>query len=143
MKSGAPGVISVRHVGDDRFSIDIRGHVVHVDQPVYAGGTDTAPTPTELFVAGLASCIAFYGRRYLAHHDIAAEGFEVTAAYGMADRPARVTTVDVRITAPPALPGDRRAALLAVASRCTVHNSLADPPDVRVQFAAPLPAAVH
>jgi putative redox protein len=57
--SDAPGVFSVRHLADDRFSIDIRGHVVNVDQPAYAGGTDTAPTPTELFVAGLASCVAF------------------------------------------------------------------------------------
>jgi putative redox protein len=38
------------------------------------GGGDVGPTPTELFVAGLASCVAFYARRYLRRHDIDAEG---------------------------------------------------------------------
>jgi organic hydroperoxide reductase OsmC/OhrA len=49
----------VRHLDGDRFAINIRGHQIHVDQPIDAGGEDTAPTPTELFIAGLASCVAF------------------------------------------------------------------------------------
>jgi putative redox protein len=57
--------LQVRHLGDDRFAIDVRGHEIVVDQPVDAGGQDTAPTPTELFVASLAGCVAFYARRYL------------------------------------------------------------------------------
>ena len=44
----------VEHRGDDKFDINIRGHVVRVDQPVKDGGEDTAPTPTELFIATLA-----------------------------------------------------------------------------------------
>lgn len=45
----APDVV-VAHHGGDRFRASIRGHEVLVDQPVAAGGEDTAPTPTELFV---------------------------------------------------------------------------------------------
>ena len=50
--------MTVRHQGGDRFEIDVRGHRVIVDQPSGAGGSDKGPTPTELFVAGLASCVA-------------------------------------------------------------------------------------
>ena len=46
--------LTVEASGGDRFAIDVREHTLTVDQPVDAGGTDTAPTPTELFVAGLA-----------------------------------------------------------------------------------------
>ena len=60
--------VRVRHLDGDRFAIDVRGHTLLVDQPAEAGGTDTAPTPTELFIAGLASCVAFYARRYAARH---------------------------------------------------------------------------
>lgn len=35
----------VRHLGGDRFAIDVRGHTLTVDQPVDAGGQDTAVTP--------------------------------------------------------------------------------------------------
>ena len=37
--------IAVSHLGGDRFRIHVRGHRVDVDQPVAAGGEDTAPTP--------------------------------------------------------------------------------------------------
>jgi uncharacterized OsmC-like protein len=45
------------HLDGDRFAISIRDHMITVDQPVADGGQDTAPTPTELFVASLASCV--------------------------------------------------------------------------------------
>ena len=44
--------LDVRHLDGDRFAIDVRGHTITVDQPVDAGGEDTARTLTELFVAG-------------------------------------------------------------------------------------------
>jgi putative redox protein len=124
--------LSVRHLGGDRFSIDIRGHEVTVDQPTDAGGEDTAPTPTELFIAGLAGCVAHYARRYLARHQIPPDGLRVTASYSLSSRPARVSAVTMHITAPDALPAERRDAFLAVASHCTVHNSLEQPPEVKI-----------
>jgi putative redox protein len=124
--------LRVRHLGNDRFAVDVRGHEITVDQPVDAGGEDTAPTPTELFVAGLASCVAFYARRFLERHDIDPAGLDVTAGYAIGGRPARVTELALRITPPAALPPERRDAFLAVASHCTVHNTLADPPEVRI-----------
>jgi putative redox protein len=133
--------ITVRHVDGDRFAIESRDHVLTVDQPLAAGGDDTAPTPTELFVASLASCVAFYARRYLARHDLPTTGLRVIAAYDMAQRPARVGSVSLDITLPEGVPGDQRDRLLAVASHCTVHNSLTTPPRVMIAVAgAPVPA---
>lgn len=126
------GTMRVRHVHGDRFEIDVRGHVVAVDQPVEDGGQDTAPTPTELFVAGLTSCVAFYAHRYLVRHGLPDEGLSVTGAFEMAAKPARVADIDIQITLPEGVPADRREGLLAVASHCTVHNSLTHRPHVRV-----------
>jgi uncharacterized OsmC-like protein len=127
--------ITVRHVDGDRFAIEARDHLLTVDQPLAAGGDDTAPTPTELFVASLASCVAFYARRYLARHDLPTTGLRVLAAYDLAQRPARVGSVSLDITLPDGVPGDQRDRLLAVASHCTVHNSLITPPQVTVALA--------
>ena len=126
----------VGHLGGDRFVVEVRGHTITVDQPVDAGGQDTAPTPTELFVAGLASCVAFYARRYLARHDLPTDGLAVSADYTLGGRPARVTDVAIRITPPPGLPVERRDAFLAVASHCTVHNTLHEPPTVDIILTA-------
>jgi putative redox protein len=124
--------VTVQHQGGDRFGIRISGHEVIVDQPVADGGTDAGPTPTELFVASLAGCVAFYARRYLARHGLPEQGLSVTAGYTMASRPARVGEVRVSVRLPDELPPAAREALLAVASHCTVHNSLTTPPEVTV-----------
>lgn len=132
--------LAVHHLAGDRFEITVRGHVIVVDQPVSDGGEDTAPTPTELFAAGLASCVAFYVRRYLSRHGLPEDGLQVVADYRMGQRPARVAGVRIAIALPDGVPEERRSALLAVASHCTVHNSLTDPPDVEVTLGTSTPA---
>ncbi|MEP7017124.1 MAG: OsmC family protein [Actinomycetota bacterium] len=122
----------VEHTGGDSFAINIRGHVINVDQPVSHGGDDTAATPTELFVASLASCVAFYARRFLARHNLPTEGLAVEATFEMGSRPARVSGIDVRLIVPEGVPAERREPLLAVATHCTVHNTLTAAPDVSI-----------
>jgi uncharacterized OsmC-like protein len=131
--------VTVQHQGRDRFSIQIRGHEVTVDQPTADGGTDAGPTPTELFVASLAGCVAFYARRYLARHGLPESGLAVTAQYTMATRPARVGAVRIALRLPEGMPAERGDALLAVAAHCTVHNSLATPPEVTVRVDTAVP----
>ena len=127
--------VTVTHEKADRFSIDVRGHVLYVDQPTADGGDDTAPTPTELFVASLASCVAFYARRYLRRHGLPEEGLSVSAEAEMGSKPARVASMRVTVTLPDGVPDEKRQALLAVASHCTVHNTLTQAPDVVVELA--------
>jgi LmbE family N-acetylglucosaminyl deacetylase/uncharacterized OsmC-like protein len=127
--------LRVEHRGGDQFDINVRGHIISVDQPVKDGGEDTAPTPTELFVASLASCVAFYARRYLARHNLPTDGLAVEATFDMGSRPARVSGIDMRLIVPDGVPPERRDPLLAVATHCTVHNTLATTPDVSITLA--------
>lgn len=126
--------LRVAYRSGDRFDISIRDHVVTVDQPADVGGDDSGPTPTELFVAGLASCVAFYARRYLRRHKLDASGLTVESTYRMATKPARVSRVDLQIRLPLELPSERRKGLLAVASHCTVHNSITAEPEITIGF---------
>jgi uncharacterized OsmC-like protein len=124
--------ITVSHLGADRFAIRVRGHVLTVDQPVGDGGTDAAPTPTELFIAALASCVAFYARRYLTRHDLPTHGLAVEAEYSLAPHPTRVAEVSIALTVPEGVPPERHQAMLAMASHCTVHNTIEMPPEVAI-----------
>ena len=49
--------------------------------------------------------------------------------------------VDIRLRLPDGFPPERRQALLAVAGKCTVHNSLVDPPRVNLTVEAHSAAA--
>ena len=126
--------VRVDYCDGDRFEIRIRDHVVTVDQPADVGGDDAGPTPTELFVAGLASCVAFYARRYLRRHKLDASGLQVETSYTMASKPARVSRVDLQIRLPLELPPERRDGLLAAAGHCTVHNSITTAPEITIGF---------
>ena len=128
-------VLRVTWQADDRFDIQVRGHTVTVDQPEAVGGTDVGPTPTELFVASLASCVAFYARRYLRRHDIDPTGLVVRTTYRMGTRPARVEAVDLEIQLPVELSPARRAGLLAQAGHCTVHNTITHAPGIAITLA--------
>jgi putative redox protein len=121
--------------GGDRYEIGIRGHTLQVDQPVDGGGTDAAPTPTELFVASIASCSAYYAGRFLARHGVDPEGLTVTCSFAFAsDRPARVGSVEMALEVPDGLPDESLDRLRAVVEHCTVKNSLVQAPDVRLHM---------
>jgi uncharacterized OsmC-like protein len=128
--------VEVSYLGGESYAVATRGHALLTDQPATAGGSDTAMTPTELLVASLSSCVAFYAGRYLARHGLDRDGLHVTAAFTTtaADRPARVDKIRITIRVPGGIPPGREAALLAVASHCTVHNTFRQTPDIAIEL---------
>jgi uncharacterized OsmC-like protein len=126
-----PGTISVRHDERDSFTIAIRGHEFVVDQPLEEGGRDSGPTPTELFVASLAGCVAHYARRFLDRHGLP-DDVVVTADWSMAEPPARVGGVVLNVQTVD-LPPELAPRFERTVSRCVVHNSLERPPMVTIR----------
>ncbi len=132
--------IRVTSDGGDRLTIRVRGHSMQADQPVADGGGDTGPTPTEIFIAGLAACIAYYAERYLRRSGLSTAGLEVACGYEWAEKPHRVGGIDVSVTAP-GLTEERRDAFARVIDHCTVHNTLRQPPAITVEVAHGRPVA--
>lgn len=124
--------IEVRYVDGDRLTATVRGHEMTVDQPVTDGGQDLAPTPVELFVSGLATCVAFYAERYLRRHNLDPTGLVVDCDYDFSrDGPPRLSDIRISVTAP-GLPEGRLEPFARVIEHCTVHNSLVRPPTVKM-----------
>jgi putative redox protein len=134
-RAGDAQGMEVRFVAGEVYEVTVRGHRLVVDQPAGAGGQDSAPTPTELFVASLATCVAFYAGRFLTRHGYSRDGLAMSVGYEMAgDRPARVSAINLAVRVPAGLPPERWAALRAVVSHCTVHDSLAVPSSVTIDL---------
>ncbi len=127
--------ITVHHLGADRFAIDIRGHRLVVDQPSDSARREAGPTPTELFVAALASCAAHYAHRVLVREDPDAT-VRVTCRYRLSTgAPNRVELVELEVTLPPGLSAQRRASVERAMQHCTVHESLRQPPHIVISLA--------
>lgn len=125
--------IQVDGISGFAFRVKIGSHELVVDQPREDGGEGLGPTPTDLFVAGLASCTAYYAGRFLARRGIPTADVSAHCQYQMsAERPARVQWVRVTLDLPPGLPHEVAAAALRSAEHCTVHNSLMEPPKVSI-----------
>ncbi|GAA4147331.1 OsmC family protein [Actinomadura keratinilytica] len=125
--------ITVVHRSGDAFAVLVRGHVVCVDQPFALGGTDDGPTPVELFVASLAACAAYHGRRHLRDRGIPADGLEVRGRFVMnAGTRPHVARIDLSVRPPHGLSQTGAAGLRDAIDRCTVHNSLLDLPHITV-----------
>ncbi len=132
--------ISVLHEEGSRFTVNVRGHALTIDQPIKDGGTDLGPTPSELFGASLAGCVAYFAERFLERHQIDAEGLAVEASYAYAQEPpSRVSSIEIKVGLPEAFPAAKLEAFTRVIDRCTVHNSLKQPPAVDI---AVVPRAV-
>ncbi|MGA7988879.1 MAG: OsmC family protein [Candidatus Dormiibacterota bacterium] len=131
--------LSVVSLGGDRHRITVGRHELIVDQPRDAGGEDAGPTPTDLFVASLASCIAHYARRGLG-----ADGGRPTVhcTWTMSETPPwRVAEIAIGVTLPAGTPDRRVDAVRRAIAHCTVHNSLLRPPMLTITAGAAAVAA--
>jgi len=125
--------VRVRGTGDFAQEIEIGAHRLRSDEPVLAGGADSGPTPYQLLLAALGSCISMtvslYARRKgwplesvdvrLRHDKIHAEDCaDCETREGKIDR----ITKEVRFEGP--LDDEQRSRLLEIAGRCPVHRTL-------------------
>lgn len=116
--------------GGDAYAIAFGPHTVVVDQPVSAGGTDLGPTPTEIFVAGLAGCVAYYGGKYLRENGLDPD-LTVRMRYKWALAPSRVARIQLSVEVP-GLTDEHRAGFDDAIAHCSVHNTLREPPVVEI-----------
>ncbi|WP_165900774.1 OsmC family protein [Microbispora triticiradicis] len=133
------GVIQVAWHGAGRFDVHVRRHAVRSDQPRDVGGSDTGPTPAELFVGGLAAGVAHCAERFLRQRQLAA-GVGVTARYGLGVCPGRIDRVELSVDAP-GLPEGLRASLLSVLEHCALCTTLRVPPRITFDVRQAVPGS--
>lgn len=110
--------------GGYRCRVRARQFEIDADEPPTAGGQDSGPTPTELFLASLASCFTMALFHVARKRDIALPAFEV-AVSGKYDGP-RFSRLRVEVR--PSSDIDALAELLEQAlSVCYVSNTVRNP----------------
>jgi putative redox protein len=60
-----------------RTEIEVGGHLLMADAPLWLGGAHEGPTPHELLLASLGACTAMTLRRYAAHRHWPLESLDV------------------------------------------------------------------
>jgi len=133
--------IVVTHDGGTKFSADVRGHHLVVDQPVAVGGENAGPMPIELLGVSLGTCIALYVEQFLDARRLPHHGMRVEVEQIGARHPSRVSEFVVRVILPAPLSAAHTELLERAARSCPAHNTLERAAHVRVEIEMPAPVA--
>jgi putative redox protein len=126
--------VTVTWDGGVRFTADIRGHKVTVDQPLQGGGADAGPTPLELVPAALGTCVAFFVKQFLAARGLDATGLAIQVFTAPEANPHRIGRFEVIVSVPRGVPEQYRDAVVRAAESCTVHHTLTHHPEIAVEL---------
>ena len=111
-------------------------YIYHADEPIEAGGTGTAPSPTEMVMGALGSCIAMTMRLYADRKGWALEGVEIDLdferfrskdyeAYSGDER--YVHEITKKVTLHGSLTEEQKARIIEIGGICPVHRLIATP----------------
>lgn len=132
--------VEVEHVREGRFEITARGQTIVVDRLPEHGGPGDGFRPTELLLGALGACMAGTLAGFAENEGIELKGLRVELDEEHASAPKRVGAIRIRMQVGADVDERRAATLRRVASRCTIHNTLADGPEILLDFTTEVPA---
>jgi putative redox protein len=138
--------VEVRQGAGFRTECRAGKHVVFIDQPVAAGGTDAGPTPLDCQLIALGGCIAAIARIVANQRKLTLRGLEVAVegeidTDGLLGKPSEQRVGFSAITARVKIDSDmsaveKEAFLHAVDARCPISENLAQVTPVSIVLSA-------
>jgi putative redox protein len=127
--------------GGLKVEAHVRGFRITTDQPLEAGGDDTAPNPYELFLASLAACGGYFAVRFCRRRAISTDGMSVSVEAEKGPG-GELESLVLDVTPPFDLPEKYRDAFLRAIDQCTVKRALLAAPTIETRLQIPAAALV-
>jgi putative redox protein len=125
--------ITTYYKGDMLFESKLGTHSLLIDVPPGMGGKDRAPTPPEIFIASLGSCVGAFVASYCTRSGIDAHDMTVDVTFDKADDPTRLVNLRVTINLPHGECAAREQAILRVAEHCPVHETISTLKGIQIE----------
>lgn len=116
--------ITTAYKGNMLFETTLGNHVVQIDVPAAMGGADRGPTPPELFIASLGSCVGAFVANYCEQAGVDTRDMQVDVSFDKLSDPTRLANLAVKVTLPHGDCRNRERAMLRVAEHCPVHETM-------------------
>ncbi len=108
------------------------GHLLKTDQPVEAGGNDTAPAPFDLFLASIGTCAGIYVKSFCMQRGIPTDEIRIIQSMEYDFDKRLIGKIKLDIELPPDFPEKYKDAVIKAANLCAVKKHLLDPPEIEV-----------
>ncbi len=124
--------IIIKLNGNTKVSAEYKGFTINTDQPVQAGGENSAPSPFDLFLASIGTCAGFYIQSFCNQRGLDASGISIVQKLNFNREEHRISGIDIEVKLPEGFPEKYREALLNSANACTVKKHLQHAPEIRI-----------
>ncbi len=125
-------LIDVTFLEGVQINANVDGFDILTDQPENNGGTNAAPNPYYLFLAGLATCTGFFAQRFCKERNIATEGLALTLDMERDEATHTTTKIIIKIKLPENFPIKYKKAIIRAAEQCAVKKTLDNPPEIEM-----------
>jgi putative redox protein len=109
------------------------GHAIRTDQPLDNGGTNSAPTPFDLFMASIGTCAGIYVKSFCDNRKIPSDKIKLVQTTLFNKETGLPVEIKIDIQVPSDFPEKYRESLINVADLCKVKKSIANPPKFVLQ----------
>lgn len=114
--------------GGKVISAHVKGHEIKTDQPLNNGGSDTAPSPFELYLASIGTCAGIYVKSFCDNREIPTDNIKIIQTTEYSKETGLPVNIIIDIKLPADFPEKYKDSVIHVAELCKVKKSIAHPP---------------
>ncbi len=107
---------------------------ISTDQPVKAGGDNSAASPFSLFTASIATCAGFFAIKFCRARKIDTTGMALTMRYEFDKEQKRYPEMIIDLTLPEGFPEKYRDAIIRAMDQCVVKKHIVEPPEFAINI---------
>jgi ribosomal protein S12 methylthiotransferase accessory factor len=122
--------MEIKLEGNKKISANFNGQNIMTDQPVQAGGDDSAPSPFDLFLASIGTCAGIYVKNFCDQRGLSSDNIKIIQKLGFDQQKRLIDRIDLEIQLPDDFPEKYKEAVIKSANLCTVKRHLQDPPEI-------------
>jgi putative redox protein len=124
--------MQIRFPGGKAVEALFNGFTVKTDQPVIDGGSGSAPSPFDLFLASIGTCTGYYVLSFCQKNNIPTEKMTLSGRFLRNPLTHLVETIQIDIHVPKDFPEKYTKAVIKAAEVCTVKRHLERPPRIDI-----------
>lgn len=119
--------------GGKKVEASFNDFTVKTDQPVSDGGSGTAPSPFDLFLASIGTCTGYYVLTFCQKNHIPTQNITLHASMPRNPKTHLIEHYDITIHVPNDFPQKYTNAVVKAAEVCTVKRHLENPPKIGIK----------
>jgi putative redox protein len=115
-----------------KVNANLKGHIIKTDQPLKAGGENSAPAPFDLFLASLGTCAGYYVKAFCDKREIPTENIKLIQTMEHDETSGMIGKIIIDIKLPADFPEKYKSAVINSANLCAVKKHIQNPPEFEI-----------